>query len=146
MNRLRFSSTCKRLVGGARDDQVIGQILLDGRELGIDASAKGIDLLAILHLHGQGYGAAAAPVALLVGPGEVVQIFRRALVAAGDIYQVAQVDRALRRRLGRADDHIADLLRIGEFSRRINQDALRADFELAAGKRDVARAQNVLQV
>ena len=34
----------------------------------------------------------------------------------------------------------------GEFSRRINLDVLRANLELAAGKSDIARAQNVLQI
>ena len=41
----------QRLVGGAGDDQVLGKILLHRRELGVDAAAEGVDLLAILHLH-----------------------------------------------------------------------------------------------
>lgn len=129
----------QRLIGRTGNDQVVGKILLHRRELGIDAAAEGIDLLAVLHLHRHGCGTAAPPLALFVGPGKVVQVLRRALVATGNVHQVAQINRALRGRFRRADDHAAYLLRAGELSRRINLDTLRADLELAAGKRDVAR-------
>ena len=87
----------QRLVRGARDDQILGKILLHRRKLGVDAFAECVDLLAILHLDSNRYGAAATPVPVLICPGQVVQIFRRALVAAGNIDQVAQIDWALRR-------------------------------------------------
>ena len=46
----------------------------------------------------------------------------------------------------RAHDDSADLLRICKFAGRINLNILRADFKLAAGQRDIAGTQNVLQI
>ena len=54
----------QRLVGSARDDQVVGQLLLELRERGVDGLAEFADLLAGAHLHGQCDGAAAPPLAV----------------------------------------------------------------------------------
>ena len=77
-------------------------------------------------------------------PGQVIQERRRALVGARDVDQVAQVDRAVRRR--DADDHVADGGRVGEEAGRIDGQVLRADFERAGGQRDVLRVEDVLQL
>ena len=102
----------QRLVRSAGDDQIVRQILLHRRQLGVDATAERVDLLPVLHLHRNRDCAAASPVAVLVRPGQVIQILRRALVSARNIDQVAQVNRALRGGRRGADDHVADLLRI----------------------------------
>ncbi len=84
--------------------------------------------------------------ALLVGPGQVVEIPGRALISARDVYQVAKVYRALRCGRRSTDDDIADLLWLREFSRGIDLNTLRPHLELPAGQRDVARAEDVFQL
>ena len=121
----------QRLVGGAGDDQILRQVLPDRRQLLIDALAEGVDLLAILHLDRYGHGAAAMPAAVRGQPGEVVQVARRALVAAGDIDQVAKIDRTVCGGGGGSDNDIADLLLILKFPGWIDQNVLRTDFELS---------------
>ena len=86
MNRSMFSLTCKGWSEVRAMIKIVGQIIADRRQFLVHALAELGDLLAFTHLNRQGDGAAAMPAAVLVSPGEVVQIARRTLVARA-IYQ-----------------------------------------------------------
>ena len=84
------------------------------------------------------------PLSVFVAPRQEIQIRRRALVAARDVHQVAQIYRAVRRRY--SDDDVADCLRIREQAGWIDHHVLRSDFQRSGRQRDVLRAQNIFQL
>ncbi len=144
MNRSDVLRDLPRLVGGARHDQVVGQLLPEFGQLRVDVLAELADVSVRAHLDGDRDGAAALPVALRVAPLVEVQVSRRAVVAALDVHHVAQVDG--RPLLRAADGYVADLLFALKLAGRVDGKVLPHGFQLTAGRRDVARAQDVRQV
>jgi len=83
----------QRLVGSAGENQIFGQAMLDIGERLVDGFAEFADLLAGPHLNGERDGAGTLPVGLLVAPRVKIHKARRAVIAAIDLHQIAQVNR-----------------------------------------------------
>ena len=132
------------LVGGANDHQVARNKLLDGGEFCVNTLAKFADLLAGTHENRKGDGAAAVPLPFLIAPVVIVQILRRALVAAADLNQVAEINGAARG--GHSGDYVTDISDGLEFAGGINDDILAIHLECTAGQRNIARLQDALKL
>ncbi len=133
-----------RLIGSVGDDEVGGKKLARFFQLFFDVLGEFGDLLGIAHLHGEADGARALPIPFRIAPGVVIQIARGTLIAAANVYEVAEIDG--RAEAGAADDHVADVAGFCEFAGGIDDDIFRAGFERAAGQRDVAGVQNSFQI
>src|SRR6185503_2630226 len=128
----------------ARHDQVVRQLFPKFLQLSVYVFTEWSDVSVRAHLDGDRDGTAALPIALCVAPVVEVQISRRTVVASLDVNNVAQVNR---RSLGcTGDRHVANFLFTLELAGRIDRKVLPRSFQLAAGRRDIARAQNVWQV
>ena len=134
----------QRLVRGVGNDQIGRQKAADLGQFPVHAGAEFLDLLSRPHVDCEGDGPAAIRFPGFVRPRVIVQITRRAQVAAADLHQVAQVDGSAGG--GGADHHVANHGRIFEFARRIQADLPFARLQRSAGKSDVLRVQNLGQV
>jgi hypothetical protein len=74
----------------------------------------------------------------------VIQVLRRALVPAPNLYEIPQVHRYSGRR--GADQHVANFLRVPELGGRIDADVPALGLDDAAGRGHVAGAQHVLDL
>ena len=78
--------------------------------------AEGADLLVVFHLNCDSYSAASPPAAILVGPGEIVQILCGTLIASRDFDYIPQINGTVLRGRRSSDDYFANLLRRDEFA------------------------------
>ena len=106
-----------RLVRGPRQDEVGGELGPEPRQRAVHGAAEVGDLLARPHLDGEGDRGAPVPGAGGVLPVVVVQEARRALIAARDLDEIAQVD-GVAGGVG-GHDHAADLVLALELPRRV---------------------------
>src|SRR5258708_23735845 len=130
----------QRLVGGMRDDQVRRKNLVELSKFLVDGLTERRDLPLVAHVDRERDRTAMLPLALWVFPRVVVQVLRRALVAATDFDQVTEIDGCAGRRRGHRN--IPDRIYVVELTGRVPNYLLLSGRERAAGGNDAASTKH----